>query len=56
MHKLESVFISPEMSPDERARHKELVLDLKRKIAEQAAKPNLRNFIRRGEIVTENKT
>jgi hypothetical protein len=48
-----SVFISPDMSPDERARHKQLVMDLKSKISNQ---PDKRHFIRQGHIVTVDKT
>ena len=43
VEKFKSVFVSPDMSPDERARHRQLILDLKRTIAEQPAK---KHFIR----------
>ena len=42
-----TVFISPDRSPEERAVHKQLVLDLKRKVTEN---PNKRYFIRTGKI------
>ena len=50
---LKSVFMSPDMSPDERARHKQLVMDLKLKISDQ---PERRHYIRQGQIVTVDKT
>ena len=40
-------YISPDRSPEERAVHKQLVLDLKRKVTEN---PNKRYFIRTGKI------
>ena len=44
---------APDMPPDERARHKQLVMDLKLKISDQ---PERRHYIKQGQIVTVDKT
>lgn len=43
----QSVFICPDRSPDQRLKHKELVLEMKAKATEE---PNKKHFIRRGTV------
>jgi hypothetical protein len=47
------VFISPDRSPEQRAAHRELVLELKRRAA---AEPKMRYFIRGGKVCSAAKT
>ena len=47
-----SVFLSPDRSPDERTQHRQLILDLKQKVAQQ---PDKKHFIRQGQIITTEK-
>ena len=46
------VFLSPDRSPDERTQHRQLILDLKQKVAKQ---PDKKHFIRQGQIITTEK-
>ncbi len=47
------VFIAPDRSPEQRARHKELVLELKKKTTETS---DMRHFIKGGEVHSVKKT
>ena len=47
-----SVFLSPDRSSDERTQHRQLILDLKQKVAQQ---PDKKHFIRQGQIITTEK-
>ena len=50
--KFKSVFLSPDRSPDERAQHRNLILELKQRIIEH---PDKKHFIRDRHIVTSEK-
>ena len=50
--KYKSVFLSPDRTAEERLKQKELVTELKEKIAEDSQK---RHFIRGGKIITVDK-
>ena len=50
--KFKSVFLSPDRSPDERAQHRNLILELKQRIIEQ---PDKKHFIKDRHIVTSEK-
>ena len=51
--KYKTVFISPDLSREDRAKHRQLVLDVKKLTAEN---PDMRHFIRGGKIVSIAKT
>ena len=49
----QAVFISPDLTPEERAKQRELILELKKRYAET---PDMRHYIRGGKVLSEGKS